>query len=301
LSTIDFVNLPQNLLDDENLMYKKRFKLTANDEDLWKLSEKVRVILINGERFLDFPKPLPHGINFMGSPILETKSKNEPIFTGEIGKIVEKAKDLVIFSLGTVSNTTEMPKQMVDSFIQAFSRFPEIDFLWRMEADVRDSEKYRNIHLLKWLPQKELMKHSKTRLLIAHGGYNSFLEASKHGIPVVLMPLFADQFINVKRAERFGICETLDKLNLTPQKVEEAIRTVLTDKRFSQNSKRLAAMLSEKPSQESMLNYGLKLAMLPRNHFALKAAQKLNFFQFYSLDVLIGLFCIPSVLLFLLK
>lgn len=75
------------------------------------------------------------------------------------------------------------------------------------------------------------LEHPKTRLLIAHGGYNSFLEASKHAIPVVLMPLFADQFINVKRAQRFGTALTLDKLNLTPDKVANVIQTILDDKR----------------------------------------------------------------------
>lgn len=38
----------------------------------------------------------------------KTKSRL-PMFTGQIGEIVNNATDLVIFSLGTVSNTTQMP------------------------------------------------------------------------------------------------------------------------------------------------------------------------------------------------
>lgn len=162
---------------------------------MWALAKKVRVVLINGERFLDFPKPLPPGVNFMGElSASKIAPKKIPYFTGEVGEIVNRAQNLVIFSLGTVSNTTQMPAQMVYSFMEAFGRFPHIDFLWRMEANIKDAQKYPNVHLLKWLPQKDLMKHPKTRLLIAHGGYNSFLEASKSAIPVILMPLFADQF-----------------------------------------------------------------------------------------------------------
>lgn len=74
-------------------------------------------------------------------------------------------------------------------------------------------------------------EHPKTKLLIAHGGYNSFLEASQSGIPIILMPLFADQFINAKRAKRFGTSEELDKLNLTPEIVTEKMRLVLTDEK----------------------------------------------------------------------
>lgn len=71
--------------------------------------------------------------------------------------------------------------------------------------------------------------------------------------------------------------------------------------RYHRNAKQLAGMLSEKPSSRSMLSYGLKLAMVQRDHFALKAAQKLGFVQFYSLDVLLGLLISPVVFLSLLK
>ena len=45
------------------------------------------------------------------------------------------------------------------------------------------------------------------------------------------MPLFADQFINAKRAHRFGISEQLDKLNLSPENVAQKIKMILSDKR----------------------------------------------------------------------
>lgn len=41
------------------------------------------------------------------------------------------------------------------------------------------------------------------------------------------MPLFADQFINAKRAQQFGTAQILDKLKITPQAIEKKIRTIL--------------------------------------------------------------------------
>ena len=89
--------------------------------------------------------------------------------------------------------------------------------------------------------------HPKTKLLIAHGGYNSFLEAAQAGLPIVLMPLFADQFINaercdipckfmsnslVYRARRFGVVgEVLDKLSLSSDKIQHAVTKTLFDPR----------------------------------------------------------------------
>uniref|UniRef100_A0A0N4ZU08 glucuronosyltransferase n=1 Tax=Parastrongyloides trichosuri TaxID=131310 RepID=A0A0N4ZU08_PARTI len=289
LSSLDFVNLPQNLLYDENTMYKKRKEYTDN-EDLWDLSQNVRILFINGERFLDFPRPFPIGITFMGEVGKKNQGKSLP---KNIENIIKQAKKgIIIFSLGTVSNTTNMPKQMIHSFVEAFGQFPDYHILWRMEMDVPEANKYKNIHLLKWLPQKDLMKHSSTKMLIAHGGYNSFLEASQTGVPVILMPLFADQFINAKRAQRFGIAETLDKLSLTPEKVANAIDKVLNDEKYMNNAKKLSAMLHDKPSNDdyAIMKHRIKLAISEREPFSLKAAQKLSFLQFHNLDQLLLIF-----------
>ncbi|PIO66518.1 UDP-glucoronosyl and UDP-glucosyl transferase [Teladorsagia circumcincta] len=149
LSLLDFVNLPQNLLHDENQYYRN---LVGKDEpDLWELSRNVPALLINGERMLDFPRPLPIHI---------TAKKVE--FDDDLRAILQKpSKGLIVFSLGTVSNTTNMPQQMIA------------------------------------------------------------------GVPAVLMPLFADQKINAMRAQRFGIARVLDKLNLAPEIVYDAIADVL--------------------------------------------------------------------------
>lgn len=174
-STLDFINLPQNLLWDENEFYKKckstLFKFAYSNvedykpsggPDLWELSQKVRIMLINGERFLDFPRPLPHGIQFLGQVSAGTKATKK--FPPELERIVEQARTLVVFSLGTVSNTTNMPALMLNAFVEAFGRFPKVDFLWRMEMDVPEAAKYKNIHLLKWLPQKELVGKYKNKM-----------------------------------------------------------------------------------------------------------------------------------------
>ena len=73
--------------------------------------------------------------------------------------------------------------------------------------------------------------HPKSSLLLAHGGYNSFLEAAQAGKPVVLVPLFADQHINAQRAKRFGMAETLDKLALSTDVIEETLLNVLQNPR----------------------------------------------------------------------
>ncbi|RCN36275.1 UDP-glucoronosyl and UDP-glucosyl transferase [Ancylostoma caninum] len=238
LSLLDFVNLPQNLLHDENEYY--RSIVGEGEPDLWDLSRHVPALLINGERMLDFPRPLPIHITFSGELGVKKAAKKVE-FDEELRSILDQpSKGIIVFSLGTVSNTTNMPEQMIGwlihdvfqkSFVEAFAKLDDYTILWRMEGKVEQADSIKHLHLLKWLPQKDIMKLPNMKLLIAHGGYNSFLETAQAGVPAVLMPLFADQKINAMRAQRFGIARVLDKLRLTPEIVHEAVRDVLDDER----------------------------------------------------------------------
>ncbi|CAD6190391.1 unnamed protein product [Caenorhabditis auriculariae] len=274
MSLLDFVNLPQNLLADENDFYRNL--MGPEHPDLWDLCGNVESLLINGERMLDFPRHLPVHIAFSGALGLPKEGKKavEPWLEDILNL---KSDGLIVFSLGTVSNTTNMPQQMTDSFLGAFAKLSTYTILWRMEKHVPGVEKLPHVKIVKWLPQKEIMKHPKMKLLIAHGGYNSLLETSQAGVPAVLMPLFADQKINAKRAQRFGIATVLDKLNLTPDNVYGAINEALTDPSYAANAKKLSSMLTDQPATApfSSLQYSLKLATAKKpQYFKLKEAPR---------------------------
>uniref|UniRef100_A0A915P8S7 glucuronosyltransferase n=1 Tax=Meloidogyne floridensis TaxID=298350 RepID=A0A915P8S7_9BILA len=279
-SGIEFVNLPNVLLHEENSLYKKFFPKSKN---LWSVGQQVSVLLLNGERFLDFPRPLPTFILNLGSLASKQQKLNKLILDPEIEYIYSKKESKgwlrALFS-GTVSNTTNMPLRMTKSFLNAFGRIPEYDFLWKTEqTEIEGIGGFKNVHL----------QHPKTRLLFAHGGYSSFLEAAKAGIPILLVPLFADQGINAKRAQRFGICEILDKKTLNEKIVEELLRKMLSDNRYHRNARKLSAMLADNPpSSLSMpsLEYGLRLAVSSKpDYFSLKSAKKLGFLEYFNTDI----------------
>lgn len=301
LSAIEFVNLPNELLHEENALYRKMFPKAKDGRDLWALAQhSVNLLLLNGERFLDFPRPLPLNILHLGNALSGQRQQQQQLTNQKLDPDFEAiytrngSKGVILFSMGTVSNTTNMPPVMAQSFLFAFGRMPEYDILWKTEQpDIGQVKQFSNVHLRRWIPQKQLIKHPRTVLLLAHGGYNSFLEAAQAGVPVVLVPLFADQGINAERAKRFGIAETLDKLALSAETVENTLRGVLANDHYRQNARKLSAMLMDKPPSHLLmpsLEYALKLALAPvPEHFALKAAQQLSWMQYHCLDLAMAL------------
>jgi glucuronosyltransferase len=63
-------------------------------------------------------------------------------------------------------------------------------------------------------------------------GLNSFLETAFHGIPVLSIPLFVDQYHNSHCSQAKGLAIVLDKTKLTKEYVEENLKRLLEDPRL---------------------------------------------------------------------
>ena len=89
----------------------------------------------------------------------------------------------------------------------------------------------KNVKATSWLPQNDILGHPKTRLFIGHAGMNGMLEACYHGVPMICVPFFGDQFDNSVAAKHFGIGEFLYKETITKETLLNVINTVLNNPR----------------------------------------------------------------------
>ncbi|KAK7925961.1 hypothetical protein WMY93_008271 [Mugilogobius chulae] len=51
------------------------------------------------------------------------------------------------------------------------------------------------------MPQKDLLGHPQIKVFVAHGGTNGVQEAIYHGVPVLGIPLYFDQYDNLLRVQ----------------------------------------------------------------------------------------------------
>lgn len=81
----------------------------------------------------------------------------------------------------------------ITAFIEAFKSFNDYDILWKA-VDIEPSVLPKNVHIHSWLPQNDILANPKTKLFITHSGLLSTQEATSYGVPMIGMPVFADQF-----------------------------------------------------------------------------------------------------------
>ena len=57
-----------------------------------------------------------------------------------------------------------------------------------------------NVHIARWIPQDEVLPHCDA--VITHGGYGTVSAALRNGLPLVVVPISADQPLNARRVQR---------------------------------------------------------------------------------------------------
>jgi glucuronosyltransferase len=74
--------------------------------------------------------------------------------------------------------------------------------------------------------------HPNVRLFITHGGLLSMLEAVCRGVPLIGIPIYADQFLNIGRAVSSGYGIRIDFNNITSDSLTWAIQEIIESPKY---------------------------------------------------------------------
>lgn len=87
-------------------------------------------------------------------------------------------------------------------------------------------------------------------LVVCHGGAGTVLGVLAAGLPMVVIPQGADQFLHADQAANAGAALQLLPDDVTPGAVARAVDTVLANRRFRDNARRIADQIADMPAPE---------------------------------------------------
>jgi UDP:flavonoid glycosyltransferase YjiC (YdhE family) len=102
-----------------------------------------------------------------------------------------------------------------------------------------------NVHVERWVPQADVMPHAAA--MVGHGGSGSTLMAMAAGVPLAVMPFFADQPYNARRVAQVGAGIALEGGVAAASELPRAIRTMLEEPRYRRQAERVAAEVAALP------------------------------------------------------
>lgn len=98
----------------------------------------------------------------------------------------------------------------------------------KWESDVLEG-KPDNVIVGKWLPQDDILAHPNLKAFISHCGLGGVAESRYHGVPIVGIPLFADQDKNANDIVNEGWAVRLNLKTLTEDDLMSAINEILNN------------------------------------------------------------------------
>uniref|UniRef100_A0A915MBG7 UDP-glucuronosyltransferase n=1 Tax=Meloidogyne javanica TaxID=6303 RepID=A0A915MBG7_MELJA len=137
----------------------------------------------------------------------------------------EAKEGAILFSFGSITDTTKITNYMRNSILKAFKRFPNVHFIWKLDRKTIKNqsellESFPNVHAFEWIRQTGILAHPNLRAFISHCGQNSLTESVIAGVPVIGLPLFADQFYNADVAQKLGFGLQIDVNDLNGPNAE---------------------------------------------------------------------------------
>ncbi|XP_050679562.1 UDP-glycosyltransferase UGT5-like isoform X2 [Leptidea sinapis] len=189
----------------------------------------------------DVPE-LPLALKMIGGFHIETHIKPLP---NNLQVIMNKSTNgVILFSMGTQLTTGGMPSELTNELLKAFGDLP-YTVLWRFDDDqLKDIPD--NIIVQSWIPQLSILAHPNCVLFITHGGLLSLTESIHTGVPIIGIPVFADQFLNVDTAVKNGYGRRVELSFTMSHVLREEIHEVINNPQYSRKAKELSLIYHDR-------------------------------------------------------
>ncbi|PSN46982.1 UDP-glucuronosyltransferase 2B23 [Blattella germanica] len=131
--------------------------------------------------------------------------------------------------MGSMVKAETLNPLKLKAFLDAFSEISQ-RVLWKFGHN-NETKLPRNVRTYNWMPQRSILEHPKVRVFITHGGMMGTQEAVYAGVPMLGIPLFADQMQNINNYVNKGIALQIDFDSITKCKIMESIRKLVNETR----------------------------------------------------------------------
>ena len=191
------------------------------------LNARTALYLLDTNELLDYHLPTYPNVIYVGGV---GTSPSDPL-TGDLKVFFNAAKDgAVLVSFG--SGISSIPNDVTRRLFGVFQKHPNLKFIFKYGNETKIDD---NVMLMPWVPQNDVLAHPNIKLFISHCGNNGQFEALYHGVPILGMPVFAEQPYNAARIQAKGFGIYLNVIDFTIDDLDAAISELLSNSMYKQN------------------------------------------------------------------
>lgn len=204
----------------------------------------------------------------------------------DLQKFLDSAEEgVILFSMGSIIQGVQWETKKREAFVNAFAKL-NVKVLWKYENETLPRNP-GNIMISSWIPQRDVLAHKNIKLFITHGGLLGTTEALVEGVPVLGIPIYADQKMNMMKAQDLGYGILMDFDEIDDELVESNLRKLLSNPQYASNAKMISERYNDRPmTPQELTVYWVEYIIRHRGapHFQ-SPAHNLNYFQLNLIDV----------------
>ncbi|SPP83487.1 UDP-glucuronosyltransferase 1-9 [Drosophila guanche] len=285
---LDYYYLP-----GQQALYKEFFP--HNKRCFYEMRRNASLVLINQHVSLSFPRPYAPNMIEVGGMHIDGKLSPLP---AKIERFLNESEHgAIYFSMGSNLKSKDLPAEKVQEILRAFRGLKQ-RVLWKFE-DTELPNKPDNLFISDWFPQTDILAHPQVLAFVTHGGMLSTTESIYHGKPVIGLPIFSDQFFNMAHAEQTGYGIMLDFKSLNAADLKAAIERIASVPSYTEVVRGMSFRYRDQ-QQTPLQNAVYWVEHVTRHQGAAylqSAAQRLNWWQYHNVDVLLIIFGLLLLLL----
>ncbi|CAK1580193.1 unnamed protein product [Parnassius mnemosyne] len=267
----------------EQLVQKYMKNLAEPVPSLYEMQRQASLMLINSHFSFDTPAAyLPNIVEIGGLHL--TRSDGE--LPQDLKTFLDHSKDGVVYmNFGSNVRSSELPIDKKNAFLSVFRRINQT-VLWKWEDDHLEN-KPPNLEIRKWMPQKEILAHPNIKVFISHGGLIGTQEAIFNAVPIIGIPIYADQYNNLLQVEEKGFGKILRYNHINEKGLENVLLEVLNNDTYKQKALEISKKFKDRPlTPLDTAMFWLEYTIRNNNSESMKnPAADLNWFAYLMIDV----------------
>uniref|UniRef100_T1GPS3 UDP-glucuronosyltransferase n=1 Tax=Megaselia scalaris TaxID=36166 RepID=T1GPS3_MEGSC len=137
-----------------------------------------------------------------------------------------------------------------------------------------------------WFPQDDVLAHPNVKAFITHGGLLSTTETIYHGVPVIGIPMFGDQFLNMAQAEKGGYGIMADYNLLSVDYLKGIIEEMMSNEKYTKQIKAMSKRYRDQPlTPLETAVYWVEYVARHKGAYHLRnSGMDLSFIQYHNID-----------------
>jgi MGT family glycosyltransferase len=176
-------------------------------------------------------------------------------------KSFDRTSPTISFTLGTIFH-----QESGDLFLRVLAGLTSLDanIVVTTGREIEPSalgHQPEGVHLEHFIPQHAVLPPCDA--VMSHAGSGSVIGALAFGVPLVLLPMGADQPLNADRCDALGVAEVLDPMTADATAVATAVTSVLNGPAFRRAAGQLRDETADLPTADTAAAWVVDVAADP--------------------------------------